>query len=649
MAVALLSVGMLAGENDLLWDFTEQAPNAKNSEGLQYLSKSTDAAGVNNGLKGVKLDSKGYCYFTKAPVAGRLKLYFGDRMTNKSTSLRIYTWKGDKPKADKLIAETGSLSEYGVQVIDLDETQNKIYITRGDNQVETVLQKIQFHEGFDDKPEICVVSYRDQYGNELGHKEVEEGTVVGSIPYTQSDLPKWGADSLFRGWYYLSGRKVKPSDKIMNNTSIQAGVTAIRKATEGSIQQYDLTSRVFYAEDEDLIDIDGEVVTLHLGDAKTVVSIMHQDGNERFMRLSNRKSIMFRDNDQSVACITVFNVPEFVTPGKDGNYYIPANDAASFLLALKEANKEGHTTIFLPNGVYDLGEITLTPIMSEGISIIGESMEGTIIKNAPDYRTESINRTATLLITREGFDTYFQDLTIQNALDFYKSSNGRAVCLWDQGTRTICKRVRLLSYQDTYYSDRTQAVKLFEDCEIHGAVDFICGDGCVYFKNTLLYCEKRNTKNTGVAYITANKSVESDYGYVFESCTIKSECPTVSFGRAWRNIPQVVFLNTLVDYSAGEFKMDDGKYTQRWTKQLMNKGAWPVFLEYNTHMKYDRILTPPENDVEFIDTHSGNKTRTISTVLTKMQAAKYTMDYVLGHWAKDARKKIEFNQKYKKQ
>jgi hypothetical protein len=647
MVAALLSLAVSAGEHDLQWDFTSHAPSASPVNGLTYLTRCADGMGVYNGLNGVKLDSKGYCYFTKAPVKGKLKLYFADRTTNKSTSLKIYTWKGKNPSAQTLIAETGELTEYGLQVIELDSTQNNIYITRGSRPVETVLQKIQFKEGTEYTPELCVVTYRDQRGNELGRAEVLEGTALASIPYGAGDLPKWGADSLFRGWYYLSGKKAKAGDKILSNATIQARVTPICRAEVGTVQLYNLASPTFYQEDEDLLDISGEVFTLRLGPAKTVVKVEHRDGSEKYMHVSNRPTVMFRDNEQSVVRITVYNVAEYIKKDENNCFHIPANDAASFLLAISEANKTGSAVIMLPDGVYDLGQIVLTPIIGHNISIIGQSMEGTIIKNAPDYRSESINRTATIIITDSGFDTYFQDLTIQNDLDYYRLGSGRAVCLWDQGAHTICKRVRLLSYQDTYYSDRPNGAKYFEDCEIHGVVDFICGDGCVHFKNTLLYCEKRNLQNTGVAYITASRSHGEDYGYVFENCTIKSECPTVSFGRAWCFVPQVAFINTLVDYSAGEFTFDDGKRTQRWTKELMTRDAWPIFGEYNTHLANGVVLTPAKNDVEFVDIQSGKKTRELSTVLSKSQAAKFTMDYTLGRWAKEARKKISYYQKFK--
>ena len=63
---------MTAGENDLLWDYTEAAPSVNPDRGLHFGGIVDDAPGVKNGLKGVKLNSAGWCWFTKAPVAGVL-------------------------------------------------------------------------------------------------------------------------------------------------------------------------------------------------------------------------------------------------------------------------------------------------------------------------------------------------------------------------------------------------------------------------------------------------------------------------------------------------------------------------------------------------------------------------------------------------
>ena len=128
-----MSVAMMAGENDLLWDFSEGAPSANPvaannnaNVNLYYGSKVTDGPGVKNGLYGIKMNGSGYAYFTKAAVAGKLKLGFGPRSGSNGESMTIKTWEGDAasatiPAAESLvtIGTTGTQTEYGFQVIDL--------------------------------------------------------------------------------------------------------------------------------------------------------------------------------------------------------------------------------------------------------------------------------------------------------------------------------------------------------------------------------------------------------------------------------------------------------------------------------------------------------------------------------------------------
>ena len=528
----------------------------------------------------------------------------------------------------------------------------------------------------------CEITFKDQNGGVLGKVETIEGATLEAIPYTEADLPTIAETDKFRGWFYTSDKKAKVGDPINGNTTIQAKVTPIETVTVGSVQTYDLTSSIFYPEDHETIEMNGgyyhdaqhgyafkndEGFTVEVaGNAVVVLSICEHgaaeatwvpedaeenmlsvlpaigsDGQEVSLRYSGAATsltftLVNTGGENYLHKIVVYNVENF--PEKDettGYFIVPAGDAAVFVLTLAQA--ESGDKIFLPNGTYDLGETVLTTISKNNIAIIGQSMEGVRIKNAPDVKTESIDKTATLRIAKNVSGTYLQDLTLQNDLDYYKSDNGRAVALWDQGTQTVCKNVRLLSYQDTYYSNLAKAVKYFEDCEIHGTVDFICGDGSVYFKNNLLYAEKRKKDGGGQDCITASNADALDHGYVFEGCTIKSECPVVSFGRAWNYTPQVAFLNTLVDYSEGEFSFSDGNKIQRWTKELMNAGAWPQFLEYNTHLADGTVLTPESNEVTFIDTKSGNATNTYETVLTAEGAAFRTIEETLGDWAATAK------------
>ena len=152
VACALMSVAMLAGENDLLWDFTEAAPSsspvaAQNNPNvnLTYGSAVNDGPGKNNGLYGIKLNSSGYCYFTKAAVAGKLKLSYGPRSGQNKASLEIFTWEGETAAATTSIATTSEVTELQTVVVELTEGQNNIYIKRLLN-TETVLTKIEFLE-----------------------------------------------------------------------------------------------------------------------------------------------------------------------------------------------------------------------------------------------------------------------------------------------------------------------------------------------------------------------------------------------------------------------------------------------------------------------------------------------------------------------
>lgn len=810
VVMSLLSVAIMAGPNDLLWDYSEGAPSANPDNGLTYASKVTDGPGVKNGLYGIKLNSSGYAAFTKAAVAGTLKLGFGPRSGAAATGVSVYTWTGETPAAETLIATTADLTEYGYMSVDLPAECTNVYIKRSGG-VETVLQVIQFTElvprsftdfqiEFRTNPmtvllpttgvlptgvvvegtkynggqhgiqggtitvpvdgpvkftlgacqysggvitvkkdgadfttisnnascgetagkfeqnvtytytgeaatltfalannvympyflaeacEItpCDIIFKDQNGTELGRVTTFEGATLAEIPYTEANLPAIAEGEKFRGWYYTSGKKVTIGDVINGNTTIQAKVTPVEVATVGSVQTYPLNNATFYPEDHETIEIaggsfhdgthgwhfgvDGTIKVQVAGNAVIVVTMCTYsetgavvltdangvelgrdsviknetaDGATASFRYAGEATTLTITMTQKayIHQVVVYNVLDFVVKDEATGYYmVPANDVASFLMALVEANSEGNAKIFLPNGLYDLGETTLTTISGNNISIIGESMDGTIIKNAPDVAIESINQTATLHIIKKVTGTYLQDLTIQNALDYYKNDNGRAVCLWDQGTQTVCKNVRMLSYQDTYYSNYIGAVKYLEDCEIHGTVDFICGDGSVYFKNNLIYCEKRKAAGGGEDCITASNSDATDKGYVFEGCTIQSECPTISLGRAWNNKPQCAYLNTTVDYSAGEFSMNKEGAITRWTHKLMNANseAWPVFAEYNTRTTDGTLLTPATNVVTFVDPGTSGETKAIETVLTAEQTAAYTIENTLGEWAATA-------------
>ena len=528
------------------------------------------------------------------------------------------------------------------------------------------------------------VRYYDADGKTMiGEPQVIEGGSALEFAYGAGDVTI-AEGKAFRGWFNASvptATKVAEGIALTEDMNLYAKVTDIEVAELGKIYTYDLTKNYFYEEDHELFSSVGGVYhdaqhgwvfgngnTLSIevaGNALLAVGVckysatgttyvkdaagntvgqldvennVTADGSEQTIRYEgNATKLTFEFTGTNyIHSIKVYNIADF--PEKDANtgyYMVAGGDAAGFILALTSA--EAGDKIFLPNGIYDLGETCLTTINKNNISIIGQSMTGTIIKNAPDFHLEGLGSSVTLFIPKSVSGTYFQDLTIQNAMDYYAAiaaglTGGRAAALQDEGTQTVLKNVRLLSYQDTYYSKTAGAKHYFEDCEIHGTVDYICGAASVYFKNNLLYCEKRNLNGNGQDCITAHtgKDASGDKGYVFESCVIASECPTVSLGRAWGDDARTYFLNSIVTYNAGEFSFT-GNGVQRWSITGIN-GNPKEFGEYNTHLVDGTVLTPASNVVTF----NKNGETVMETVLSAARAAELTMEYTLGEWAATA-------------
>ena len=295
------------------------------------------------------------------------------------------------------------------------------------------------------------------------------------------------------------------------------------------------------------------------------------------------------------------------------NYYIvSAGSASGFLSALAKANSStssGRKYIFLPNGTYNLGTTCLTAITGSKISIIGQSMDKTIIKNAPSTANEGISTTATLL--NKGSYNYFQDLTIQNDLDYYNAgSAGRAVTLQDKGNYTICKNVKLKSYQDTYYSNNSNGRFYWEDSELHGVVDFLCGGGDVFYNRCNIVVETRGGD------VIAAPNGQRKYGYVFLDCEINGEDAEngkYHLGRPWGAGCRAQYINT---------RMNILPYASGWTEMSGNAPA--VFAEYNSTDKSGNSVDLSGRKLTF---EGGTQE---SAVLTEEQVAELSIANVMG-------------------
>ena len=521
-------------------------------------------------------------------------------------------------------------------------------------------------------PMVDIIYYDTDGKSVIGTETVEGGTPL-TYSYGAADVTIADGQA-FRGWF---NNAKSTAVKVAEGTSVQADLKLYARATDIEIPTttsrfvYDLTKAYFYVEDHEAIEIDGKYYNNHGWLIDKGGSIRVQVAGKCYVTVTNCAytatsevtvtdaagqqvaaiPVTYGDPDGTsttiqydgpattlsftypssgyVHGISVYNVVDFVSYDEAKGYYqIPAGDVSSFLLALVDANSHGNRQIFLPNGTYDLGVTTLTTVSGNNISIIGESMEGTIIRNAPPYDQEGIGVTATLLNTSDGL--YMQDLTLQNALEYYKTGDaGRAVCLQDKGKNTICKNVRMLSYQDTYYSNAASNF-YWEDSEIHGTVDYLCGDGNVVYNRVKLVNESRSESEASgsdvicAPYSTATTDARYNWGYVFLDCSISSaNTKDFTFARSWGGESKAAFIRTTI--------LDGSISSSRFTTAGMNVAA-SSFKEYQTRDAEGNITTPESNILNF--THSsGNKS--YETVLTDEEAANYTLANIYGKWAPD--------------
>lgn len=299
--------------------------------------------------------------------------------------------------------------------------------------------------------------------------------------------------------------------------------------------------------------------------------------------------------------------PPTVTPGM---YDAVVTNADELLDAFKKADGQKRFRIFLHDGTYDLGNACLTTVPGN-VSLIGESMENTIIMNKAIE--EGIGITATLCTGGE--NVYMQDLTIKNAGDYDATAfAGRYVALQENASKAIYKNVRLLSNQDTYYTRATKRT-YWEGGMITGTVDYICGGGDVFFNGVTLYNNARGNGNCITAPATS-----SDWGYVFVDCTIdgdKGQDGIYSLGRPWQSSPRAVYINTtmkIIPTAAG------------WS----DMGAVPaLFAEYNSHTESGAPVDCSKRKTSF-KSNDVDVAVTYNPVLTAAEAAKFTVENVLA-------------------
>ena len=557
-------------------------------------------------------------------------------------------------------ATSGEVGE--ISYVEKDNTCTvTIPMTAGDTKMDYVLNVVF-------KPDYKL-EYIGVDGSVLATQAVEEDATIDAFALDINEVAATKDGYKARGWFKTAvlGEKFTTADVITADTKLYAIQTEIEEPSTHKKYIFDLANKFFYAEDHEAFNPagngfywhdaqhgwafkNGNTVDLLVGPKATITVTLCQYGSGT--------GIAVKKGDQTLATLdgiaegdggtAVFNYEgeagtltlEMQCGGEmyihgvkivntaevnfesDGDwYFVKAGDGSSLLDAIdvvngKNASKDAaRAYIFVPNGIYDLDATVKTTISGHNISIIGESMDNTIIVTTPDKSIEGLGKADMFDIS--GTNLYMQDLTLKNALDYYSAgSAGRAAVIQDAGNRTIGKNVRMLSYQDTYYSSNSSQQAYWENCDIHGTVDFICGGGDIRFQNTTISLEPRQTNGKGGRTVVA-PTTTTKFGYVFDGCTIVDLANGQgdwNFGRTWQNEPITVYLNTTLD--------DNAKNTlvsSRWTQKGMNNKDPKVFGEYGTKDEAGSNITPASNTI----TSFGG---TFETILTADQAAEYSYE-----------------------
>lgn len=540
------------------------------------------------------------------------------------------------------------------------------------------------------KPDFTLTYYNIDETTAIGTQKVEQDATIASFDKEAEGKVTVTDGKKFRGWatsVKQDEKKYTTSSVITSDTKLYAVVTDIETANTTARYDFNLQKEGFCADDHEAFCVEGYgkwhdkthgwtfaagdkikilmggkgylklnlcqysttgEITLTDPKGNKIASVdakANKDGISTILQNSSTESGEYTLTFAVNAYLHGLSIVNMTEPActQDGNWYtVKAGDAKSFITTLEIVNAANAATdaprsyIFLPDGTYDLGDKCLTQISGNNISIIGESMDKTIIVNKPAIENEGIGTTATLLNTSNNL--YMQDVTLQNALEYYKSgSAGRAVCLQDRGTQTICKNVKMLSYQDTYYSNEPNGKGqfYFEDSEIHGTVDYVCGGGDVYFNRVLFVNESRKEGEKNGEDVIAAPNSKSEWGYIFKDCTIENKATNFSLGRSWNNITRLTWLNTTVNQK-DEILNDDKKYAY-FTINAMGDAMAAKFRLDVLKDAEGNVFSPAEKKVIFKNSGATQQKAEENIILTAEEAATYTLDAVFGDWKPEAK------------
>lgn len=290
-----------------------------------------------------------------------------------------------------------------------------------------------------------------------------------------------------------------------------------------------------------------------------------------------------------------------------------------------DAAPQNQTTpwrIFIKRGVYT--EHVDIPADKPFLSLIGEGRQLTQIscdRLCGGPNGVKVDEGAT--VTAQPGDLYFEGINFVNSYGHEQKDGPQALALYTKGDRVVLNRCGLLSFQDTWLTaySRPNLRHYSVDCFIEGAVDFIYGQGNVYFDRDTLYITRKKS-----GYIVApNHHPDTSWGYVFNKNVITAPGDAIEtevyLGRPWHGQPKVAFINTKAEVSI---------YPAGWRNHM---GGLPtLFAEYGTTDWLGHPLDLSNRCSRYWVQNEQKDTVwcTSKAVITADEAQLYTVDNVLS-------------------
>lgn len=545
----------------------------------------------------------------------------------------------------------------------VDDTKCTVVISLSNGE-----QTVEYTLNITQKPSVKLTYYDSDGITVLKESLRELGKTIETFDVSD-DAVTVSEGYKMRGWYHESfgGRKYTVGETVNAVISLYAVTTIIEEASTSAIYNFDLTDIYFDPDNHEAftpkgqgyywhdkehgwafkngnkIDLlvgpkatislrlcqenaaDSIIVKSEAGDTLAVFKAnVKDDGdviNYSYEGEGGTISLDIRSaSEVKIHSIRIINTADANYTNQGNWFIVNPDDANSLLDVIEMANTLNSTKnaerlyIFIPKGTYGLGNAVETTISGYNISMIGQSADSTVIVTTPDYEAEGLG-TADLL-KNTSTNLYLQDLTLKNAYPYYDSdSQGAAAAFNDLGNYTVGKNIRMLSYEGTYYSMNNRSQAYWEDCDFHGAVDFICGGGDIRIKNSTLSLEPRFTDGGGTRMIVAPRTM-TKFGHVFDQCKIADLSEGKggwSFGRTWSNQPIAVYLSTTLDEHA-----ENSIVSTRWTEEGRTEIDPEVFGEYNTMDANGIDITPESNTIRIKSS--------FQTVLSASMASAFDYD-----------------------